>query len=314
MSVTRRRFLGGLATAAGAIAGVRTSRAGGREKRSRPYAILHDITLCIGCRTCEESCNQKNKLPEPKPPLDDEKVFETHRRLSPTQVTVVNRYRKEVGEAPAVFRKHQCMHCVDPCCASVCFVDAFTKTPEGPVLYDPSVCVGCRYCVAACPYHALSYQFDDPGNPLVVRCAMCFDRVKKGEPPACVENCPEEALVFGPRDELLKEAHKRIKENVGQYINHVYGEHEYGGTSFLILSGIPFSELDLYDHAPRTSIPEIGGTYLAKVPYIIAAYPPLLVGIYAIGRHFERRREAGDWEEGSGTMPGGRRREDKEDL
>ena len=128
-------------------------------------------------------------LPE-FPALSDQSVFDARRGVSDRLYTVVNRYRPASAERPAVYRKHQCMHCNEPCCASVCFVRAFTKTPEGPVLYDPDLCVGCRYCVFACPYYALAYEYSEPVRPRVVRCTMCYSRIvlgqEPGDRPACL--------------------------------------------------------------------------------------------------------------------------------
>jgi Fe-S-cluster-containing dehydrogenase component len=174
MSISRRGFLGGagvVAGVAGVAAGSATARAGGGMDRFMGYpssmGLLHDTTLCVGCRSCELACTRVNSKPKPAGPLHDKSIFGKLRRVTDKLYTVVNRYVKARGNKPAVYRKHQCMHCQEPCCASVCFVKAFTKTPEGPVLYDPSVCVGCRYCVNVCPYYALGYEFGNAFNPTV---------------------------------------------------------------------------------------------------------------------------------------------------
>jgi formate hydrogenlyase subunit 6/NADH:ubiquinone oxidoreductase subunit I len=179
------------------------------------------------------------------------------------------------------------MHCNEPCCASVCFVRAFTKTPEGPVLYNPDVCVGCRYCVNACPYHALSYEYDHAFDPTVVRCTMCYDRITEGKVPGCSEACPTGAITFGRREDLIVLARERIRKQPARYIDHIFGEHEFGGTSWMVLAGMPFGELGLPEHTTHTPIPEIGSSYLSVVPLILSIYPGLLLGIYA----FTQRKE-----------------------
>jgi len=283
MSISRRKFLGGLAAGAGALTAGGKARAGGKHFAGYPgrYGLLHDTTLCVGCRSCEVACNEVNKLPPTTPPPSDTSVFDKQRGVSDKQITVVNRYRAAQGKTPAVYRKQQCMHCNEPCCASVCFVKAFTKTPEGPVLYDPSVCVGCRYCVMACPYYALSYEYDKPWTPRVMRCTMCYDRIKHGKQPGCAEACPMGAITFGRREDLLKVAQDRIEKSPERYIDHIFGEHEYGGTSWLVLAGIPFKELGLPAGATHTPIPELGAGFLGVVPLVLSIYPGLLLGIYA---------------------------------
>jgi Fe-S-cluster-containing hydrogenase component 2 len=187
-----------------------------------------------------------------------------------------------------VYRKLQCMHCNEPCCATVCPVHAFEKTPEGPVLYDPDVCMGCRYCIMACPYNALAYEYDKVLTPRVMRCTMCYPRIKEGLVPGCAEACPMGAITFGEREELLAVARERIRKFPGRYIDHIYGEHEFGGTSWLVLSGAPFESLDLLPGVTHEPLPAIGTSYLSVVPLVITIYPGLLLGMYA----FNKRHEA----------------------
>ena len=288
MSISRRGFLGGLAS--GALFAGSAQAAGAKHFAGHPgrYGLLHDTTFCVGCRSCEVACAQVNDLPAPAVPVGDTAIFGQKRRTTDEIFTVVNRYAGKSAGAPPVFRKHQCMHCNEPCCASVCFVKAFTKTPEGPVLYDPDVCVGCRYCVMACPYDALSYEYDEPWTPRVRRCTMCYPRLKKGLQPGCSEACPMGAITFGRRDELIQVARERIRKQPENYIDHVFGEHEFGGTSWLVLAGVPFGTLGLHEGVTHTSIPEMGSGFLSVVPLVITLYPGLLAGIYAFTKRKER--------------------------
>jgi Fe-S-cluster-containing dehydrogenase component len=252
------------------------------------YGLLHDTTLCVGCRSCEVACAKVNDLPAPPQPVEDTQVFETTRRTTDTALTVVNRYAKATDEAPPVYRKLQCMHCNEPCCATVCPVHAFEKTPEGPVLYDPEVCMGCRYCVMACPYNALAYEYDKVLTPRVMRCTMCYPRIKDGLQPGCAEACPMGAITFGEREQLIEVARERIRKFPERYIDHIYGENEFGGTSWLVLAGTPFEQLDLLPGVTHESLPAIGTSYLSVVPLVITIYPGLLLGMYA----FSRRQQA----------------------
>jgi Fe-S-cluster-containing dehydrogenase component len=288
MTISRRGFIQGVGLG---VLAAGTAKAGGSQHFAGypgRMGLLHDTNLCVGCRSCEEACNEVNENPPPQAPVGDKKIFETMRRTAQDQFTVVNRYVAEQGDKPAVYRKHQCMHCNEPCCASVCFVQAFRKTPEGPVLYDPDLCVGCRYCVMACPYYALSYEYDKPFDPKVVRCTMCYPRIKEGKNPGCADACPMGAIIYGPRDELIKLARKRIAKQPDRYINHVYGEHEFGGTSWMVIGGTSFKQLDLHEGATHTSIPEMGASFLSVVPLVVTIYPGLLAGFYAWSKRKEK--------------------------
>ncbi len=312
MSVSRRGFLTGAAFGGASLAAGRALGGGGvHHFAGHPgrYGLLHDTTLCVGCRSCEVACQKVNGMPQTPGAVGDKSAFAAERRVTPDLLTVVNRYDGD-GGAP-VFRKHQCMHCNEPCCASVCLVRAFTKTPEGPVLYDPDVCMGCRYCVAACPYNALSYEYDEPLTPRVMRCTMCYDRITAaGGPklPGCAEACPNGAITFGRRDELIELARDRIKKNPGRYINHIFGEHELGGTSWMLLAGTPFSRLGLHDELSHTPLPEIGTSFLSVVPLVITIYPGLLAGFYS----FSKRKERLAAEEARAALAAERARADKE--
>jgi len=291
MSVSRRKFVGGLVGGTAAALTTGTLDAGThRHFEGHPgrFGLLHDTTLCVGCRSCEVACKEVNDLPPVDSPVNDTSIFDNHRRTTDTAFTVVNRYAEVKGNQPAVFRKHQCMHCNEPCCATVCPVKAFEKTPEGPVLYHPELCMGCRYCIMACPYYALAYEYDDPLTPKVMRCTMCYSRVKDGLQPGCAEACPTGAIIFGEREQLLEVARERIRKAPDRYVNHVFGEHEFGGTSWLTLAGVPFSDLDLEDGVTHEPLPAIATSYLGVVPLVITIYPGLLLGLHA----FSKRQQA----------------------
>ncbi len=288
MSFSRRGFLTGIA--AGTVAASSARAAGGKHFTGYEgrYGLLHDSTLCVGCRSCELACTKVNDMPAPATPIGDTKIFDQKRGVTDKLYTVVNRYREAKDKQPAVYRKHQCMHCNEPCCASVCFVKAFVKTPEGPVLYDPEVCVGCRYCVFACPYYALAYEYDDPLTPKVVRCTMCYPRIKEGKNPACADACPTGAIQFGRRKDLIKLAQTRMRKYPGRYVDHLFGEHEYGGTSWLTLTGVPAAEVNLPQDVSHDPLPNLTTSFLSLAPLVTAIFPGLLVGFYA----FTKRNEA----------------------
>ena len=181
--------------------------------------LLFDATRCIGCGACSSACKEQNKLPGKV-----EEVLTAY-----TWTTVQEREGLNV--------RRLCMHCEVPTCASVCPVGALKKTPEGPVVYDAERCMGCRYCMMACPFGVPKYEWSK-ALPGVRKCSMCPDRLAKGLPTACAEICPTGATIFGERDALIAEARKRIDAEPEKYVPHIFGEHEVGGTSVLYISDI----------------------------------------------------------------------------
>ena len=200
--------------------------------------VLVETTACIGCRNCEWACKKAHDLPAGN--LDsyaDKSVFKEMRRPDESALTVVNQYEKEKEINSPINVKVQCMHCDHPACVSACIVGAFSKKENGSVVWDTDKCIGCRYCMVACPFQVPSFQYDKALNPKIMKCDFCFERTKKGQLPACVEICPVEALTYGPRSELIKIAREKIKTYPERYIDHIYGENEVGGTSWLYLAG-----------------------------------------------------------------------------
>ena len=288
MDNSRRSFLK-LITAAGTAAAIPKKASSHEYFTGYPgsYAVLHDTTLCIGCRKCELACNEVNGLPAPEVPFDDRSVLDHTRRTDDKTYTVVNRYEGINGGSP-VFRKQQCNHCKEPACASACFVSAFTKTPEGAVVYDPSVCVGCRYCLVACPFEVPTFEYNNALRPKVMKCTMCYPRLKEGKLPGCVEACPQEALSFGKREDMIILARERIRKYPDRYIDHVYGEYEMGGTNWMYITGAPFETIGLRTNLGVKPAPEFTYGALGIVPVIVGVWPALLGGIYLMSRRKDK--------------------------
>jgi Fe-S-cluster-containing dehydrogenase component len=289
MSISRRKFLGWIGAAGvGSTLGKSAFAGGGKHFEGHPdsFGVLHDTTLCVGCRSCEAACAKENALPMPDKPFTDLSVLQEKRRTTPTAYTVVNKFDIPGRNAP-VFVKKQCNHCLEPACASVCFVKAFEKTAKGPVVYDESVCVGCRYCMVACPFEIPTYEYDKALAPRVMKCTMCAPRVMRGEVPACVEACPKEALTYGKREDLINIARERIRKYPDRYIDHIYGENEMGGTSWLYLSGVPFHEIGMREDLGVTPAPELTSGALSAVPVVVGLWPVFLMGLFAISKRKE---------------------------
>ena len=212
------------------------------------YGVLVDTTRCIGCRRCEKACNDINiDLPrKDAETYKDDKVFEQRRRMDFGSYTVVNRYRNKEKPSRPLFAKFQCMHCLYPTCVSACIVGALTRDKTGAVLYDAGKCIGCRYCMQACPFQVPAYEYKNAFTPEVRKCTFCFTkRLSCSQTPACVQSCPMEVMTFGKRNDLLEIAKKRIADKPGNYVPHIYGENEAGGTAWLYLSSVNFQDIDL---------------------------------------------------------------------
>jgi formate dehydrogenase iron-sulfur subunit len=232
-------------------------------------AILVDITKCIGCNACQQACKLKNGLP------DNEET-----KLSATAYTALH-------EVDGVYARRLCMHCETPTCASVCPVGAIQKTGDGPVVYDPEKCIGCRYCIQACPFQVPRYEWSST-TPKMQKCNLCYDRVAKGLPPACVEACPTGASIFGDRKEILREARRRIEENPNDYVHYIYGETEVGGTSVFYLSAVPFGALGFKMDVSKEPLPMRTWEALSKIPKVVFVGGVFLYGVWWITN---RRKE-----------------------
>ena len=230
-------------------------------------ALLYDATLCIGCKQCEQACAEKNQLPY------SESVA-AEARQSDHKFTVV----LAKGEK---FMRRMCMNCQEPACASVCPVGAMRKTADGPVIYEESRCMGCRYCMVACPFGVPKYEWSKV-LPRVQKCTMCADRVSAGKPTACAEACPTGATKFGEREELVQEAQQRLRENPGKYVNHIYGLTEVGGTSVLMLSSVPFEEFGFPMDLTRDPLPLLTYRVLSRIPDFVPLGGMMLGGLYWI--------------------------------
>jgi len=288
----RRRFISGLITSVLASTFLNKTRPLAAHEFSgykNSKGVLYDMTRCIGCRSCEAACNKEQGLPEPDLPFNDFSVFtpSAHghkRRPDEKSYTVVNRYDPPSADGP-VFRKIQCNHCLEPACVTSCFVNAYTKTEEGAVIYNPDVCVGCRTCMIACPFSIPAFRYSSAFEPRIMKCVFCYEtRLKEDKLPACVEACPREALTFGYRETLLQIARQRISANPDRYVSHIYGEHEAGGTAWLTISGVPFSETGFDTSVPKQPIINYVKDFLAIVPMVLTIWPGLFAGFYVLSR------------------------------
>ncbi|MDX9857878.1 MAG: 4Fe-4S dicluster domain-containing protein [candidate division Zixibacteria bacterium] len=248
-------------------------------------AILTDVTRCIGCLECVAACKKQNGLG-----LDVPRSWQNNDGLSAQNWTSILQ-----KPGPHYIRK-QCRHCLKPACASACPVGALHTTPEGAVVYDNDKCLGCRYCMMACPFGIPRYDWDQQ-VPYVRKCVLCYDNLKKGEPPACTKACPKEATIFGSRTDLVKEARRRIAENPGKYIDHIWGEHEVGGTSVLYISDINLDFLS-YQSELTTPLPKTTSLAMKAVPFAFVGMGGVMLGLNWIIKRRQQLKGDSTAEEG----------------
>ena len=307
MEMNRRGFFKVMG-AAGASVVTPAASAHAWESKAPPdaFGCLVDLTRCIGCRKCEEACNRVNALPLPETPFSDTTVLDQKRRPHEKAYTVVNRYftgkLNRHDQLVPTFVKLQCMHCQDPACASACIVGALTKKKNGSVFYDVTKCIGCRYCMVACPFEIPAYEYHDPVTPRVMKCTFCFERIsREGGLPGCAGICPVEAITFGRRDTVMAEAKRRLKENPGKYIHHIYGEKEVGGTSWIYISEVPFEKLG-FPELPDHPTPQLAET-LQHGLFSYLWSPIVLFGVLGaiMNRNEKKAKAHGAGEEHHGT-------------
>jgi formate dehydrogenase iron-sulfur subunit len=247
--------------------------------------MLNDLTKCIGCRACQVACKEWNQL-------DYERTYFTNSRDNPVHLDWDTYNRVEYKFLPDYdpslperwyFRRHMCMHCEDAACVSACPVAALVKTEQGAVVYNEWKCIGCRYCMLACPFSIPKYEWDN-WNPAISKCNLCFDRIGGNEEPACAKVCLTDAIVFGQREEILTEAHDRIAAAPARYQDYVYGEKDVGGTSVLFLStkDITLPEFGFRTDLGEQPYPAYAWASLSKVPYVAVFVAVLMSIIYFI--------------------------------
>ncbi len=231
------------------------------------FGFLIDTVLCIGCEACLDACHEIHQQPASKEP-----------RLSATNFTMVHN-RQVAGQD--IYYRQMCMHCDFPSCASVCPVGAFEKSELGAVLYHPEKCMGCRYCMVACPFDVPKYEWSK-ALPVVKKCDMCYDRIRVGGNPACAEACPTGATLFGPRETLIQAATERIRAEQDKYQPYIYGLREAGGTSVLIISSVALDQLGFKINNYQQRFPHNTWQVMREIPNVVAFGGVFLYGLWWI--------------------------------
>jgi len=268
-------------------------------------STLIDITKCIGCRACQVACKHWNDKDGEETELEWNLGLQNPATLSAKTLTLITYHELPNEQAQGglnyLFTMRRCLHCLEPACVSACPTTALDRRTDGIVGYDADKCIGCRYCIWACPWGVPTTQWDTL-TPKIQKCTHCGDRAelpdpqsRNGQPltadesksfrqnivtPACVKACPADALLFGEREEMLQEAHNRIAKRPEKYVDHIYGEKEAGGTSVLYLSSVPFDKLG-FPTLDSQPYPGLSATALHSVPPAVLAVGAVLAGTYA---------------------------------
>jgi len=269
---------------------------------------LIDITNCIGCRACQVACKQWNERDGESTDLLPTLGFQNPATLSAKTYTLISFHElenpKHAEGYDEAYVMRRCFHCLEPGCVSACPTTALYRQPDGPVSYDAAKCIGCRYCMLACPWDVPTAEWDKLA-PKIEKCTHCADRTSEPAPiafngekasdyetkrfldsiatPACVKACPADALRYGTRDEMLALAHKRISDRPDKYVDHVYGEKELGGTSVVYLSSVPFEKIGFPKFGEKP-FPKFTAAALGAVPPAVMAIGALLGATYAFFR------------------------------
>lgn len=254
-------------------------------------SVLVDLTRCIGCRGCQVACKEWNERSARKTTFHGD--YSNPVRLNSDTYTRIRFTEKDENTRPVwSFIKEQCLHCISPACVSVCPVAALTKSANGPVVYNYDRCIGCRYCMLACPFQIPTFEWES-ARPWVQKCSFCSERIKDGMIPACIKVCPTTTMFYGEYNEVLAEAKQRIAASPSNYVNHIYGEKEAGGTSWIYISNVPFAELGFRRNVSPVVLPDLTWSYIGKVPALFGVVLVAGVGSWII----TRRKEAESKEE-----------------
>lgn len=269
-NITRRTFLK-RSVAAGAVSAIMLSgidKVQGATMNDQKGTVI-DLTKCDGCKNeeaplCVLACREKNQSRFPQPKKEDiqpywpQEKYEDYsdqqdviNRLTPYNWTFVDRVEVEHnGKKEEVYVPRRCMHCDNPPCMNLCPFGAISKSDEGAVCIDDGYCMGGAKCRDVCPwdipqrqagvglYLKLAPKF--AGGGVMYKCDFCADLLEKGKEPACKTACPNDAILFGPKEEMKKKAYELAE----QYGGYVYGDKENGGTSTFYVSKVPFELID----------------------------------------------------------------------
>jgi formate dehydrogenase iron-sulfur subunit len=195
------------------------------DPAAQRMGFFTDTTVCIGCKACEVACKQWNDLPADGSVFGRRGSYDSTGALSASTWRHV-RFVESVAEGEHdvdlvawaesqgvpqldkwLFMSDVCKHCTNACCLDACPTGALIRTEFETVIVQADVCNGCGYCVPACPFGVIDR---DPYDGRAAKCTLCYDRLEDGLEPACAKACPTDSIQFGPYEELVSVAKKRV--------------------------------------------------------------------------------------------------------
>lgn len=316
--ISRRAFLKGSLTAAGSVAATTSIASAAKsitKKETQPLATLIDISKCIGCEECVFACQESNADKYPRPEKPFPKMYpaatvpvedwsgkqDVTDRLTPYNWLFIQHASATInGEELELNIPRRCMHCSNPPCVKLCPWGSAKQEDNGLSRIDSDLCLGGAKCKTVCPWDIPQRQTGTglyldllpalAGNGVMYKCDRCYNKLEKGETPACIEACPEDVQTIGPRNEILKQAHELAKEMNG----YIYGEHENGGTLTIYVSPIPFDQLaksvetgDGKPHLTEVKDTMADGNNIAKAMLVA----PLAGVAAAVGKFYKYSKE-----------------------
>ena len=226
---------------------------------------LIDVAKCTGCRGCQLACKQWNGLPARQTTAAG--TYQNPPDLQPNTWTLIR--FQEVAAKEGVkwlFRKDGCMHCTNAACVKVCPSGALYHSELGTVGIINERCIGCKECVAACPFVIPRY---DSVTDRVYKCDLCLSRIRADLPPGCVKACPTGALTFGDKPDMVKKAYARVKELGGDA--SVYGDRFVDGTHVIYVLQEKPGVYDVLPVKPHVPLSVVAWKDLLKPLSLVAA-------------------------------------------
>jgi Fe-S-cluster-containing dehydrogenase component len=319
--ISRRSFLQ-ITAGAALLSGISMPESA-HAARGESLATIIDLSLCDGCAdrkipACVSICKEINKdkipqiidpIPEPWPrkTIEDwSKKQEVSDRLTPYNFIYVHKAKVDfAGRKKTIYVPRRCMHCDNPACATICPFSANHKFKNGAVVINQNQCFGGAKCKDVCPWEIPQRQSGVGiylhvlpgfmGNGVMYKCDLCFERLKEGKLPGCVEICPQEALLIGTRKAIEEVAVRRARRING----YLYGNTQNGGTSTFYVSPVPFEEINkMMTKKPgqpdmRTDIPRrmAGTDFLGKAVLAAPVLGLAAAGVAGAWNWFSRRKE-----------------------
>lgn len=227
---------------------------------------LIDVSKCIGCRACQVACKQWNELPAVK--TINRGTHQNPPDLDPDTYTLIRFDEVSDGNGGLkwLMRKDGCMHCTDAACVMSCPAPgALTHSGTGAVVYNRSLCIGCKNCVITCPFDIPRFN---AAKEKPYKCTLCYDRISEGQIPACIKACPTGTLAFGDRGKMVMKAYARA-EKLGSGAT-VYGDKFVSGTHVMYVLD---NKTSAYAALPESP----------KVPLAVKAWKSILKPLVTVG-------------------------------